>query len=445
MNIPNDFIWGAATAAYQIEGAACQDGKGLSVWDMMCRRPNVIFGNHNGNVACDHYHKYKEDIAMMKWMGIKAYRFSLSWPRILPHGTGEVNKNGLDFYSQLIDELLINDIVPYVTLFHWDFPHELYRRGGWLHEDSSDWFAEYTRIVIEKLSDRVRNWITLNEPQSFIQFGHLEGIHAPGDKLALSQIFQASHNVLLSHGKSFRVIKSCAKSRPNIGYAPIGFVSVPTSCNCDDVTFAEKSTFACELTNVLNNSWWMDPVLLGTYPEDGLKLYEPYLPKFDVDDLSVIQTDIDFLGLNIYHGTKVGKPSLDNSVHHFPLTSFGWPVVPESLYWGPKFFYKRYKKPIMITENGMANTEWPSLDGAVHDPQRIDFMTRYLRELRNVIAEGVPVKGYFHWSLMDNFEWAQGFSKRFGLIYVDFNSQSRILKDSAYWYKNLIASNCMTL
>ena len=441
MSIPNDFIWGAATSAYQIEGAAYQDGKGLSVWDMMCRRPNAVSGNHNGDVACDHYQKYKEDIALMKSLGIKGYRFSLSWPRILPDGVGAVNQKGLDFYSRLVDELLANGITPYVTLFHWDFPYELYCRGGWLHENSSNWFADYTKVVMEHLSDRVQNWITLNEPQCYMQFGHLEGIHAPGDKMIFSQVLMAGHNTLLAHGKSFKMIQSYAKSRPNIGYAPVGFVCVPERNTPEDILAAEKATFKCELSNVLNNTWWMDPVLLGTYPEDGLKLYEQYLPKIGPEDMSIIQTDIDFLGLNIYHGTVVGESSLSNTMHHFPLTSFGWPVVPESLYWGPKFFYNRYKKPIMITENGMANTEWPSLDGAVHDPQRIDFMTRYLRELRTVIEEGIPVKGYFHWSLMDNFEWAQGFSKRFGLIYVDFHNQKRILKDSAYWYRNLITSN----
>jgi beta-glucosidase len=300
-------------------------------------------------------------------------------------------------------------------------------------------------VVVERLSDRVQNWITLNEPQCYMQFGHLEGIHAPGDKLTISQVLRAGHNTLLAHGKSFKTIQSYAKSRPNIGYAPVGFVCVPQSNTPGDILAAEKAMFTCEPNNVLNNTWWMDPVLSGRYPDDGLRLYEPYLPKISSEDMSIIQTDIDFLGLNIYHGTMVSESSLTNSRQHFPLTSFGWPVVPESLYWGPKSFYKRYKKPIMITENGMANTEWPSLDGAVHDPQRVDFMTRYLRELQAVVAEGVPVKGYFHWSLMDNFEWGQGFSKRFGLIYVDFNNQKRILKDSAHWYRNIIASNGMVL
>ena len=439
MKFSDDFVWGTATSSYQIEGAAYDDARGLSVWDMLCRRSGAIVQGDNGDIACDHYNKFKEDVQLMKWLGIKGYRFSISWSRVLPQGIGNINQKGMDFYSKLVDELLANGITPYITLFHWDYPEELYRRGGWLNKDSSEWFAEYTKAITVSLSDRVTNWMTFNEPQCFMNFGHLTGTHAPGDKLPFADVLQGCHNVLLSHGKSFRILRDYSKADANIGYAPVGFVHVPAHETPDQIENARQSMFSVEQNDLMNNTWWVDPILFGRYPEDGLRAYEQYLPKIESGDMAIIKTDLDFLGLNIYHAKYIGT-SADNSSRPVGLTAMNWPVVPESLYWGPKFFYERYKKPMMITENGLANADWPSIDGAVHDPQRIDFMNRYLRQLNKAISESIPVTGYFHWSLMDNFEWAEGYTKRFGLIYVDFMNQRRIPKDSAHWYKKLIAA-----
>ncbi len=455
MGFPQDFVWGAAAASYQIEGAAYEDGKGLSVWDTFCRKPGSIWNGHTGDAACDHYHRYAEDVALMQQIGLQAYRMSISWPRVMPNGTGAVNPKGLEFYDRLIDTLLAAQITPYVTLFHWDYPYELYCRGGWLNPDSSAWFADYTKVVVEKLSDRVKHWMTFNEPQVFIGLGHQEGTHAPGDKLDYPQILRMGHNMLLAHGKSVQVIRATSKSPCQVGYAPVGIVKYPASDRPEDVAAARASMFAIEgkhwrpMTSnkhCWSNTWWMDPVLLGHYPDDGLKVYAADLPDIKPGDMQTICQPIDFLGINVYFGWKAELRN-DGTIQDaalpvgYPTTSFRWGVSPEVLYWGPKFFWERYKLPIVITENGMSNVDWIALDGKVHDPQRIDFLHRYLRELRRASAEGVPIAGYFQWSIMDNFEWAEGYRERFGLVYVDYPTQQRVLKDSAYWYKDVIASN----
>lgn len=446
MSFPRDFVWGAATAAYQIEGAAFEDGKGLSVWDTCCKKEGFVKDGDSGNIACDHYHRYKEDVQLMKEMGLKAYRLSISWPRVLPEGIGKVNEKGLEFYDKLVDELLSNGITPYITLFHWDYPHELYKKGGWLNPDSSDWFAEYTKVVIERLSDRVTHWITENEPQCYINLGHHRGIHAPGLKLDMSEVLLAAHNSLLAHGKAVEVIRKYAKKPCEIGYAPVGSVSFPETNSLKDIEAAKSAMFNIKEPNLWNNSWWMDPIFLGRYPEEGLKVFEPWMPKIKAGDMKIIGQPIDFLGVNIYHGQKVrmGENGTVEAVRKdigYNQTAIKWPVTPEALYWGPKFFYERYGKPIIITENGLSNTDWVSLDGKVHDPQRIDFLHRYIREYKRAAEDLVAVKGYFCWSLMDNFEWAEGYNERFGLIHVDYTTQKRTLKDSAYWYKKVIESN----
>jgi len=450
MSFPAGFIWGAASASYQIEGAANDDGKGLSVWDVMCRKPGAIWCNQNGDVACNHYNLYKKDIALMKTLGLMSYRFSISWPRVFPNGIGAVNKKGLDFYSRIVDELLEKGIIPFVTLFHWDYPYELYCKGGWLNSQSPNWFSKYVETVVRVLGDRVEYWLTMNEPQCFIGLGHLEGKHAPGDKLGNAEVLRAGHNALLAHGKAVQIIRGCSKRKANIGFAPAGVVKIPVNNHQKDIDAARNLMFSIRTKQYWNNTWWMDPVYLGKYPEDGLKMYEDELPPFSSEDLSIISQPLDFFGVNIYQGEKVfvnqdGIPDeiANNSDHRF--TAFDWPVSPECLYWGPKFFYERYKKPIFITENGMANIDWVMLDNRVHDPQRIDFLARYFREMKRAIADNIDIRAYFHWSLTDNFEWAEGFKKRFGLIYVDYNSQTRIIKDSGFWYQNVIKSNGVDL
>ncbi len=446
MAFPKDFVWGAAAASYQVEGAACEDGKGLSVWDIFCRKPQAIRSGHTGAIACDHYHRYKEDVAAMKEIGLHAYRLSISWPRVIPEGTGTTNPKGLEFYDRLIDELLSACITPYVTLFHWDYPYELYRREGWLNAGSSDWFAEYAKVVVDRLSDRVKHWITLNEPQCFIGLGHQNGQHAPGDKLAFAQVLRAGHNSLLAHGKAVQAIRAYSRADCRVGYAPVGEVRMPETNSAEDIQAARQAMFSIKAKDCWNNTWWMDPIFLGRYPEDGLKLFENDVPEIRDGDMETICQPLDFFGVNIYYGQKVragekGLPEKLPCPAGHAQTAGHWPVMPESLYWGPKFFWERYKLPIIITENGMSNVDWISLDGKVHDPQRIDFLSRYLLELQKACEDDVDVRGYFLWSVMDNFEWAEGYKQRFGIIYIDYPSQKRILKDSAYWYKGVITSN----
>ena len=447
MGFPDDFAWGVAAAAYQLEGAAYEDGRGLSVWDVFCRREGAIWKGQTGDVACDHYHRYKQDVAVMKQIGVRAYRLSVSWPRVLPEGVGQVNEKGIGFYDKLIDELLRAGIEPYVTLFHWDFPYQLYCRGGWLNRESSDWFAEYTRLLVDRLSDRVSNWITLNEPQCFIGQGHQDGFHAPGDKLGFSEMLRVGHNALLAHGKAVQVIRARSNSESKVCYAPVCVIKVPATDTAEDIEACRTSMFSITERNYWNNTWWMDPVFLGEYPADALELYGEAAPDISPGDMETISQPLDYFGANIYHGRETrlgadGRPEDAPKPLGQALSGLDWPVVPESMYWGSRFLYERYKKPILITENGLpAKTDWMALDGKVHDSQRIDYLQRFLRELDKAGRDGVDIRGYFLWSIMDNFEWACGLGVRCGLVFVDYVTQRRTLKDSAYWYKQVIASN----
>lgn len=441
-----NFTWGAAAASYQIEGAAYEDGKGLSVWDMMCRQPGKIFSGHTGEVACDHYHRYEEDVALMKEIGLQAYRLSLSWPRILPEGTGNPNEKGLDFYDRLIDALLEAGIEPYVTLFHWDFPYALFCRGGWLNADSPAWFGKYAETVAKRLSDRVSNWITLNEPQVYIDFGHRKGEHAPGLKYGFAEVLRAAHHTLLAHGRAVQAIREHAVKPPWIGWAPVGAGALPATESEADIAAARKATLAITEHNLWNNTWFSDPVFLGHYPEDGLALFGGAVPEHTDEEMRIISEPVDFYGMNIYTGGQVkagpdGEPVPVEEPPGNPRTLFYWPVRPESLYWIPRFLHERYGKPLAITENGLSNQDWVALDGHVHDPQRIDFLTRYLVQLHRAIGDGVDIRAYFQWSIMDNFEWADGYRQRFGLIHIDYETLRRTLKDSARWYGRVIATN----
>lgn len=451
MSFPQDFAWGCATASYQIEGAAFEDGKGWSVWDMFCRKPGAVFNGHTGDVACDHYHRYQEDVTIMKEIGLKAYRLSVSWPRIIPDGSGTVNPKGLDFYHRLVDALLAADITPYITLFHWDYPYELYCRGGWLNPQSPEWFADYTKVVIEALSDRVNHWITFNEPHCFVGLGHLHGDHAPGDKLGIAQALRIAHHVLLSHGKAVQTIRAYAKTPAQVGFAPIARISIPASERREDIDAARKDMFSVLDKTFWHNTWWMDPIYTGRYPEDGLALFGADLPDIHPDDMNTICQPLDFFGFNNYFAEivcadKDGRPKRVEFPEGDAHTAFHgrdgyWAVTPASLYWGPKFFWERYHMPMVITENGLSNADWVCLDGKVHDLMRIDFLNRYLLQLKQAVDEGMEVNGYFLWSLMDNFEWAEAYQQRFGIVYVDYATQKRTIKDSGYWYKDVIASN----
>ena len=458
MGFRKDFVWGVASSAYQVEGAVNADGKGPHIWDVFTREQGKIYENQNAKQACEFYTRYREDIRLMKELGIRAYRFSLNWTRLLPDGIGRVNEAGVDFYNRVIDELLANGIEPYITLFHWEYPYELHKKGGWLNAESADWFAEYAAFVTERFSDRVTKYFTLNEPQCFIGLGYLHGTYAPGLKCTNTDLFQMAHNVLCAHGKAVQAMRAHAKQPIQIGFAPTGQISYPKSESPADIEAARKHLFACpqELDDwTWNLAWWMDPVLLGKYPEDGMRLYEQFLPKITPKDMKLISEPIDFLGQNIYNGHMIGAPKEDSdaaaqrrgyeicSRHDgFPRTAAKWPVTYECLYWGPRFLNERYAKlPIYITENGISCTDVISLDGKVHDPNRIDFLARYIGRLRDAANDGVDVRGYFQWSFTDNFEWAEGYNERFGIVYVDYPTQRRIPKDSAYWYRNVIESN----
>jgi beta-glucosidase len=442
---PKNFVWGAAAASYQIEGAVDADGRGQSVWDMYCKKPGMVWCGQSGDVACDHYHRYAEDVGLMQQLGLQAYRLSVAWPRIQPSGTGQPNAAGLDFYDRLVDALLAAGITPWVTLFHWDFPLDLYHRGGWLNRDSADWFADYTTHVVRRLSDRVKHWMTLNEPQVYLGAGHFEGRHAPGDKLAFQQVLLAGHHTLLAHGKSVQAIRAASSQPCRIGYAPVAMSKMPFDQSSPaDIAAARQRMFSVEAQTTWTNTWWMDPVFLGHYPEDGLRLFGKDAPTPQAGDLEIISQPLEFCGVNIYQGNYVragegGKPEEVPPPVGAKLTAFEWYVTPEAMYWGPKFLHERYGKPIVITENGISCRDWVSVDGQVHDPQRIDFTHRHLVEAARAIADGVPLETYFHWSFIDNFEWAHAYKHRFGLIFCDYeNGGKRTIKDSGHWYAEVI-------
>jgi len=446
MLFPKGFTWGAAAAAYQLEGAAAEDGRGPSVWDMFCRQDKAIFSNHTGDVACDHYHRFEDDIALMKQIGLQAYRLSISWSRLLPAGTGLINDRGFEFYDRLIDGLLDAGITPFVTLYHWDMPYELYCRGGWLNPSISQWFADYTTLVAQRYGDRVKHWMTLNEPQCYLTLGHQMGVHAPGLKLGWHDVLRCVHHSLISHGRAVQMLREHCKIKPIIGWAPVGEVKPPYTDSPADVAASRARTMSASKRDLWNNTLFSDPICLGHYPEDALRAWGRDFAKVSQKDLDTIKQPIDFYGVNIYRGQPVkadenGSAVEVEDVPGAPTNAMQWSIQPQALYWGPKFIYERYGLPMYITENGFAGYEWVDTDGMVRDPQRIDYTRRYLGELSRAIAEGIDVRGYFHWSLMDNFEWSDGYRPRFGLVHVDYQTQQRRPKESAMWYSRVIHSN----
>jgi len=448
---PDDFLWGAATAAYQVEGAAAEDGRGPCIWDMLCRKPGKIWRDQCADRSSDHYHRVKEDVALIKHLGIPAYRFSISWSRVLASGTGPINAKGLDFYDRLVDQLMAAGIAPWATLYHWDLPLSLYHRGGFLNRDVADWFGDYTRIVAARLSDRVAAWMPLNEPQVFIGSGMQLGRHAPGDQLRFTEVMLAAHNTLRCHGRAVQALRAEGKQKLQIGTAQAGVNKIPATEKVEDIEVARQRALATDPETMYSNTLWLDPMLLGRYPDEYLRGNAAHVPASFAtqtfsDDLRVIAQPLDFLGINQYQADRVrrgkdGKAEVVPWPDGYPITaSFEWAVAPETMYWMPKFLHERYGRPIYITENGVSVRDWISLDGKCHDPSRIDFTTRYLRELGRAIADHIPVRGYFHWSLLDNFEWAEGFKHRFGLVHVDYQTGQRTPKDSAAWYRQVIAT-----
>ncbi len=446
MGFPAGFLWGAATAAYQIEGAVAEDGRSPSIWDMFCARPGTVWNGDSAAVACDHYHRYEEDVGLMRDLGLGAYRFSIAWPRVLPEGVGRVNRAGLDFYSRLVDALLAAGITPFVTLYHWDLPQVLQDRGGWVNRASADWFGEYAGAVVDALSDRVQHWITINEIQVIVQMGSVDCFHAPGVRLPRRDVLQAGHNLLRAHGAAVQAIRAGARTRPQVGFAPVGVTGLPQADTEADRAAAAAYTYGTFADTLMSNVWWLDPIFRGAYPAAGLALYGGDAPAVAAGDMALIHQPLDFLGLNIYFGQPVcAGDSAGYRVVPPPAGSayspMGFLVSPTALYWGPKLLAARYGVPLYITENGLGWRDWVHQDGSVHDPARIDYLARHLGQLQRAIATGVDVRGYFYWSLMDNFEWGLGYRERFGLYYVDFVTQRRLAKDSAAWYRAVIADN----
>ena len=438
MEFPKDFLWGAASAAAQVEGAWNEDGRGPSIWDVLY--PGHTKYNEGPLQACDHYHRYREDVALMKKMGLKSYRFSVSWSRILPDGTEKINQKGIEFYQSLVRELKAAGIEPMVTLYHWDLPYALYLQGGWKNPQIPDWFAAYTKIVVEALSDQVQYWMTLNEPQCFVGIGHLQGRHAPflDEPASLRPV---TRHVLLAHAKAVQTIRQYAKLPPKVGYAPTGPVFSPCGDE-SEAAIAEAYRRTMEVEGCYSISWWCDPVLLGRVPEPMAKALGADV--FTPQELELLHQPLDYLGFNVYNACAAQQPGSEytaNTWQGSPRTAMEWPITPDCIYWAIRFLNQRYGRPILITENGMANTDFVMLDGKVHDPQRIDYVHRHLLAARRALQEGYPLIGYTYWSIMDNYEWAEGYSKRFGLIYVDYRTMERITKDSAAWYAHVIATN----
>lgn len=443
-----DFAWGVASSAYQIEGRDKEDGCGKNIWDTFTEEGRV-YENQNAYVSCDEIHRYKEDFALMRLLGIRAYRFSLSWARILPEGTGRVNEKAIALYRDMILEMKKNGITPYITLYHWEFPQALQDKGGWLNEDVIGWFGEYAKVVAENFSDLCEYFFTLNEPQCFVGLGHLSGVHAPGKKMEIKETFQIAHNALRAHGQAVINLRKYAKQEIKIGYAPTCGVAYPATDSKEDIEAAKKVYFG--FYNPIDNwtwnvAWFSDPVFLGSYPKEGLEKYKEYLPTITKEDMELIHQPIDFMGQNIYNGYPVragadGEPEFASREPGFAKTAANWPVTPEAFYWGVRFLSERYHLPLYITENGMSCHDNVSRDGRVHDPNRIQFLDEYLSALCRANDDGADVRGYFLWTFLDNFEWDKGYNERFGIVYVDFATQKRIVKDSAYWYQKVIESN----
>ena len=449
---PKEFVWGCASSSYQVEGAWNEGGKGPSIWDTFVHTPDHVVNGETGDVAVDHYHRYQEDVALMKELGLDAYRFSVAWSRVLPAGTGVVNQAGLDFYDRLVDELLRHKIEPYLCLFHWDLPQALQDKGGWPNRDTAYAFADYARLVTERLSDRVKIWMTHNEPWVAAMAGYFAGEHAPGIKDVTAGI-KALHHLLLSHGLAAEAIRASA-SQP---------VKVGITLNLNPVhpaSHSKKDRNAAARMDAILNRATLDPLLIGTSP-----IHEFAVGKFlsgtliKPGDLEKIHT-LDLLGVNYYTRTVVKQdskfPVVAASQIHPPGNEYSgmWEIYPEGIYELLTHIWKEYFSPlpigdasgirmpeIMITENGVPVPDGLDFDGRVRDERRIRYLRNHIAQVHRAMDEGVPVKGYFHWSLMDNFEWAHGYGQRFGLVYVDFKTQKRTIKDSGTWFANIINLN----
>lgn len=437
VTFPADFVWGAATASAQIEGAWDADGKGESIWDRFCRTPGNVHNGDTADVACDHYNRYPEDVALMKQLGLKAYRFSIAWPRIQPNGRGSINTKGLDFYDRLVDELLKNNIQPWATLYHWDLPQALQDVGGWVDRDVVERFAEYATVVAEKLGDRVKNWMTINEPWVATTLGNKTGEHAPGIKDERTALAVA-HGLLLGHGKAMQALRA-VRSDIKAGIV-LSLSSVEAASESAEDHIAAERLWRSEV------QWYINPLLQGAYPDDVLREFGKNAPIIHEGDMATIAQPMDFLGVNYYFRVLVnGEGIVKERVAGAKYTEMGWEVHSPGFRRLLVRLTRDWKNmpPLYITENGAAFADVVSENGTVNDTDRVEFLRDHLHECIRAMEQGVNLKGYFAWSLMDNFEWAHGYSKRFGLIYTDYATQRRIIKASGQWYSKVTTTNEM--
>ena len=440
---PDHFTWGAATSSYQIEGAPAADGKGESIWDRFTHTPGNIWNGENGDLACNHYHLYPDDVQLMADLGLQSYRFSISWPRIFPAGGGKPNQKGMDFYRRLVDLLLQHGIKPAVTLYHWDLPQALQDNGGWANRDTARYFEHYAAYVFENLDLPVDLWVTLNEPWVSAFLGHALGVHAPGEN-DFSKALRVSHHLLLAHGLAVRSFRESGRKNEPIGIT-LNLAQVHPASDSD----ADKNQ--ARRADGFMNRWFLDPVFTGTYPRDMVEIFSRSfeMPVIIEEDGAIISSPVDFLGVNNYTRIVVRAGSSDDDFMGSPVnppdaeyTEMGWEIYPQGIYELLIRLHNEYQPPkLYITENGAAFADEVNEFGEINDSQRIDYLQAYIREAWNALQEGVPLEGYYAWSLLDNFEWSFGYSRRFGLVYVDFSTLQRIPKNSAYWYRDLISRN----
>ena len=437
---PKDFVWGVATAAFQIEGANREDGRGISIWDTFCDTPGKVLNGDTGEVACDHYHRWEQDLDLMKELGVDAYRFSVAWPRIIPDGTGAINEAGLDFYDRLVDGMLERGITPYCTLYHWDLPQALEDQGGWTNRAIVDAFVNYADVLTKRLGDRVAAYATLNEPWCSAMLGYFIGEHAPGHK-NIKEGLQAAHHLLLAHGAALPVM------RANAPQARHGIVLNLNPAYPFKNT--EEDKLAAERYDGFFNRWYLDPLFKGSYPQDMWEGYAENVPDVQEGDLEIMSTPIDFMGVNYYSRAVLEYqegdfPNFRNPQFEAERTDMGWEVYPQGLTDLLVRLDQDYDiPPIYITENGAAYPD-PEDAGFVNDTDRIHYLERHFEALNEAIRQGVDVRGYFAWSFMDNFEWAWGYTKRFGIVHVDYDTQKRTPKASARWYADFISQRADT-
>ena len=443
-SFPEGFLWGTATAAYQVEGAVNEDGRGTTIWDTFSHIPGKVKNNDTGDVACDMYHRYPSDIKLMKDMNVKIFRFSVAWSRIFPDGTGTPNQKGIDFYKRLTDDLLANDIQPFATLYHWDLPQALHDKyKGWESRATAKAFGDYAGFISKQLGDRVKHYFTLNEMSTFVELGYGNGIFAPGLQLPQAGLNQVRHHAVLAHGLAVQAIRANAPSGTKIGLAenlsvPVPIIDTPENIKAAEIAMREE------------NAGYLTVVMEGKYTDKFLKRTGADAPKFTEEDLKIISSPLDFVGINVYNPAGYVQAA-DNEdgyktlpfAKSQPRSTSQWQVLgPESLYWAPKNVHKLWGvKELYITENGTSGTDELTPDKHIYDTDRVSFMRNYLTQLQKATAEGVPVKGYFYWSLMDNFEWTSGYGTRFGLYYVDYKTLERIPKESAAYFKVLARDN----